>query len=75
MRILSPLGNALAKWAKAGSVQCTVEFSGRVRTALMYVGIALSWMGKGGRYDDRTLAQRLEAGNYYWRAARRALFA
>ena len=72
-RPLKLAGQALSRWARRGNVQTTVEYSGRVRTAINNAGIALQWMSRGYQYDDRPLCQRVRAGNYYWRAAARAL--
>lgn len=67
------LATRVSRWARAGGVQTTVEFSGRFRTVVDLCAIAIGWMSKGGAYDNRTLRERMRAGNWYWRAAGRAL--
>lgn len=76
-RPLKTIGNALCLWAKRGEQYSytSVKYSGRIRHAANQVGIALGWMSRGYQYDDRSFAQRMRAGNWYWRAAARALFA
>lgn len=73
-RPLKAIGRALSAWARRGNCQTTVAHSGRVRAAADHAGIAMQWMGKGYQYDQRTWRERLCAGNFYWRAAARALF-
>ncbi len=73
-RPLKAAGLALSRWARGTNVQTTVAHSGRIRTAIDNVGIALQWMSRGYQYDTRSFAQRMRAGNWYWRRAARALF-
>lgn len=68
------LTTRISKWARQGGVQTTVQHHGRLLTALDNACIALSWMSRGGQYDDRNLRARLVAGNFYWKAAAHALF-
>ncbi len=68
--MLKVTGQTMSKWAQQGNVQAT----GRVRAAVENAGIALQWMSKGGPYDNRSLVQRMSAGNWYWRQAFRCLF-
>ncbi len=73
IRPLNTIGRAMSRWARRGAIQTTVEFHGRLRTAIDQAGIALSWMSRGYQYDTRNLRQRMVAGNYYWSRAFRAL--
>jgi hypothetical protein len=63
----------ISLWARDGGVQTNVCHQGRFRTVVDHCCIAIQWMSKGGPYDDRTLRQRLVAGNFYWKAAARAI--
>jgi len=68
-RPLADIGQAMSQWARRGNMNST----GRFRQFVDYCGIALLWMSRGYAYDKRTFAQRMVAGNWYWRAAFRAL--
>jgi len=65
-RPLRSIGQFLSTWARGKSVQTTVRYSGRIRTAVDYIGVALGWMSRGYQYDTRTFMQRMGSGRYFW---------